>query len=358
MGGSGTTGQTNFAAVRLLAASAVVLGHSFVLTGAAPPSLLATPIHVLAVRVFFVVSGYLVCGSWASDPNLPRFLRRRTLRIVPALWVVVLATVAVLGPALTTLPLADYLRHPLTADYLWNLGLAPRFALPGVFDVGRAFTAVNGSLWSLPVEVAMYLLLPLYARRWLVPVVAAAALAAAFAFTVVWPDQVQPVVYATSIPFGLRFAADFVLGAGVRLWRLERLLSVQAALLALAVTQTASAAPVGAALLGAVTLPYAVLAICLAPRPLFGWLDRRADLSYGIYLWGGPVQQATLSLVGAGAGWVGLTAAAAPAIIGLAALSWFVVERPALRWKPAARHATAVTGRTPSAPPRASRLAK
>jgi peptidoglycan/LPS O-acetylase OafA/YrhL len=343
--------------MRLLAASMVVLGHSFVLTGAAPPVLLGTPIHVLAVRIFFVVSGYLVCGSWGRDPNLLRYLMRRALRIMPALAAVVVLCAGVLGPAMTSLPLADYLRHPLTADYLWNLALAPRFALPGVFDDGRAFTSVNGSLWSLPVEVAMYLLLPLYARRGLVPVVALLAVPAAVAFNVVWPDQVQPVVYATSIPFGLRFAADFVLGAGVRVWRLERFLSMQAALVALAAAQAGSASPVAGALIGAGALPYAVLAFGLAPRPLLGALDRRADLSYGIYLWGGPVQQAALSLVGPGAGWAGLTLAAAPAIAGLAALSWFAVERPALRWKPGGQ-ATAVTGRIPSTPPRASRAAK
>ena len=349
--------MTNFAAVRLFAASMVVLGHSFVLTGAAPPTLLGTPIHVLAVRIFFVVSGYLVCGSWARDPSLPRFLLRRALRIMPALIAVVLLCVGGLGPVMTTLPLAEYARHPLTADYLWNLGLAPRFALPGVFDDGRAFTAVNGSLWSLPVEVAMYVLLPLYARRWLVPLVVLLAVPAAIAFSVVWPDQVQPVVYATSIPFGLRFAADFVLGVGVRVWRLEPFLSLQAAVLGLALAQAGSAAPMVGALLPALAVPYAVLAFSLAAHPLFGAWDRRADLSYGIYLWGGPVQQVALSLVGAGAGWAGLTAVAAPVIAALAALSWFTIERPALRWKPRVQ-ATAVTGRTPSTPPRASSVAK
>lgn len=348
---------TNFAAVRLLAAAAVVLGHSFVLTGATPPSLLGTPIHVLVVRVFFVVSGFLVCGSWLRDPDPARFLLRRALRILPALIAVVAASVLVIGPVMTTLPPPAYWQHQQTTDYLWNLVLAPRFALPGVFDDGRAFTAVNGSLWSLPVEVAMYLLLPLYARRWLVPAVGGAAIVAALVFTVVLPNQVEPVVFATSVPFGLRFAADFVLGAGVRVWRLEQRLSLQAALILLVLAQGASAWPLAGAVAGSVALPYAVLAFCLAPRPVFGWLDRRADLSYGIYLWGGPVQQAALSLVGAGAGWAGLTAVAAPAILAMAALSWYVIERPALRWKPAAQ-ATAVTVLTPSTPPRDSRLAK
>jgi peptidoglycan/LPS O-acetylase OafA/YrhL len=325
---------TNFAAIRLIAAGMVVLGHSFVLAGAVPPAVLGTPIHVLAVRIFFVVSGYLVCGSWLSDPAPLRFIRRRALRIMPALVAVVVLTVAILGPSMTTLPIVVYAHHPETAAYLWNLVLAPRFALPGVFDDGRAFTAVNGSLWSLPVEVVMYALLPLYAWRWVVPAVAVAAIAASIAFTVIWPNQVQPVVWDTSIPFGLRFAADFVMGALVCVWRLQRLLSLRVAVLGLVAAQIAAVSPLAVGLISAVALPYAILAFALQRRPLFGWLDRRADLSYGIYLGGGPVQQVALSALGAGVGWAGLTAAAAPAIAGLAACSWYMVERPALRWKP------------------------
>ena len=348
--------MTNFAAVRLIAALAVVLGHSFVLAGLPPPMLLGTPIHVLAVRVFFVVSGYLVCSSWQRDPHLPRFLARRALRIMPGLIAVVLLTVGVLGPAMTRLPLATYAQNPVTLDYLWNLALAPRFALPGVFEDGRAFTAANGALWSLPVEVAMYLLLPLYIWwRAALPVVIAMAIAAAIAFTVIWPDQVQPVFYATSLPFSLRFAADFVIGAAVCRAKLERLLNPQTALLLAAIAQACTFAPLLAALVGAVALPYAVLAFSLAPRPIFGWLDRRADLSYGIYLWGGPVQQVTLSALGIGAGWLGITGVALPFIVALASLSWCLVERPALRWKPLVRktptpdtgQVTAVTGRMP-----------
>ena len=367
--------MTNFAAVRLIAALAVVLGHSFVLAGAPPPMLLGTPVHVLAVRVFFVVSGYLVCSSWQRDRHVPRFLARRALRIMPGLVAVVLLTVGVLGPAMTRLPIQAYVRDPITLDYLWNLGLAPRFALPDVFEDGRAFTAVNGALWSLPVEVAMYLLLPVYIWwRAALPVVAAAAIAAAIAFTVVWPNQVQPVFYATSLPFSLRFAADFVIGAWVCRARLERFLGLQTAFLLVAAAQACTFAPLLGGLVSAVALPYAVLTFCLAPRPMFGWLERRADLSYGIYLWGGPVQQVALSVLGVGAGWIRITALAVPFVLLLAALSWFFVERPALSWKPAVRRsptpgrslegrgeqnqATAVTGRIESSPPLASIVAK
>ena len=339
--------MTNFAGVRLIAAAMVVVGHSFVLTGAVPPSLLGTPVHVLAVRVFFVISGYLVCGSWLRDPAMHRFLLRRALRIMPGLVAVVLGGVLV-GAAMTTLPVGAFMAHPQTVEYLWNLVLSPRFALPGVFDDGRAFTAVNGSLWSLPVEVAMYLLLPLYAGRWRVAALVVPAVTAAVVFTVVWPGQIAPVLFATSIPFGLRFAADFVVGAGVRVWRLERRLSLQVALLGLAVAQAGAVSAVGGAVLSGVALPYAVLAFCLAGRPVFGRLEGRADLSYGVYLWAGPVQQGVLSLVGAGVGWGGLTVLAGPVILGMAAVSWYGVERSALRWKPGSRDVTGLQNRTAS----------
>lgn len=323
----------NLGALRVFAAALVILGHSFVMVGATPPAWFGVGVHNLAVRVFFAVSGYLVAGSWLADPAAPRFAIRRALRIMPALVVTVLLTVAVLGPLFTTLPWRDYAANPETRIYLWNALLAPYFALPGVFQDGRPFTAVNGSLWSLPVEVGMYVLLPFYAGRRRVVAVAALAAAASYTFTVLRPDQVQPVVYWTSIPFGLRYAADFALAAAVRVWRAERWLSVQAAMAVLAGLALLPPGPwLGAALVPAV--PYVVLAFGLAPAPVFGRVGRRTDLSYGLYLWGGPVGQAGVSLFGVGIGAWGLAAWALAGAGVLAFLSWRLVEQPCLRLKP------------------------
>ena len=218
----------NFAALRLTAASLVVFGHAYAMTGAMAPRWFGIEVHVFAVRVFFTISGYLICESWNRDPHFWRYLKRRALRIMPALVVTVLLTVFVLGPLVTRLPLSVYAGAAETRLYLWNALLAPTFTLPGVFDDGRPFTAVNGALWSLPVEVVMYLLLPLYglagvpALRWLVlPATVMLALAGAFWFTAVRPGAVQPVVYWTSLPFIVRYGSDFVWGplSGVGGWR-------------------------------------------------------------------------------------------------------------------------------------------
>ena len=333
----------NFGAIRLIAASLVVFGHAYVLTGQPAPRWLGTEVHVFAVRIFFVVSGYLVCDSWNRDPHLLRFLWRRALRIMPALLVTVLLTVLVLGPLATRLPLGQYAAGSDTRLYLWNALLAPYFSLPGVFDDGRPFTAVNGSLWSLPAEVAMYLALPCYGlarvamlRRAVLPVVLAAALGAAFWFGVARTDQVQPVVWWTSVPFVLRFAGDFVAGAAVRAWRLERRLDLRAALAAVALTGLAGPHPWAMAALSAWVAPYAVLALALAPRPAFmrGWTG--PDISYGVYLWAAPLQQVALSWPGLREAPLALVAVSLPAAWAAGWASWRLVERRALRFRPGA----------------------
>ncbi len=340
--------MNNFGALRLFAAVLVLLGHSCVLAGQAAPRWFGVEVHNLAVHVFFVISGYLISGSWAADPSPGRYAARRALRIMPALAVVVVATVGLVGPAFTTLPLRAYAADPETRTYLWNLALAPFFSLPGVFQDGRPFTAVNGSLWSLPIEVAMYVAVPLLAarsaavRRVVLPVLVVLAIGAAVTFSVLRPGQVAPVVYWSSIPFGLRYAGDFVLAAAIRAWRLERLLHLQAAVIVLAGLGLLPEGGVrGAALL--IGLPYVVLSFGLARPALLPSVGRRTDLSYGIYLWGGPVQQGVLSVLGLGIGAGALFAVSLPLAAGLAWLSWWGVERPCLSLKPGRASGRALT---------------
>src|SRR5665213_1599973 len=97
----------NFDLLRLFAALLVFWFHALVFTGRPAPLLFSwvTP-GPLGVYVFFLISGYLVSKSWQSDPHAGRFLARGSLRIFPAL---VVLTTLILGPALTTLPLTEYL---------------------------------------------------------------------------------------------------------------------------------------------------------------------------------------------------------------------------------------------------------
>jgi hypothetical protein len=158
--GAAVHAANNFDLLRLFAALLVLWSHAHTLAGRPEPLLLSwATLGPVGVFIFFVISGYLVSISWNADPNIGRFLARRLLRLIPALIVVILLSMFVLGPLVTTLPLADYFSHPHFSLYLLNIVLHPVYSLPGVFEHMRVPYAVNGSLWSLPVEFLMYLVL-------------------------------------------------------------------------------------------------------------------------------------------------------------------------------------------------------
>ena len=150
----------NFDAVRIIAALAVLVSHHYALTAQAEPSFLG--LHTwggMAVIVFFVISGYLVTSSWYNDPSFLRFSQRRILRIWPALAVVVVLTAYGLGALVTSLPLMEYWTHRATLDYFLTLKMNVHFMLPGVFTNNPYAHGVNGSLWTIPLEVRCYVVM-------------------------------------------------------------------------------------------------------------------------------------------------------------------------------------------------------
>ncbi len=330
----------NFGFVRLAAAVLVIIGHSYVLTGNVSPTWFHTDVSSFAIRIFFVISGYLICESWNRDPVLWRFLVKRLLRIAPGLIVVVAIAALVLGPIVTSLSLAQYLADPSFASYFWNIALAPIFQLPGVFLHTGVSAAVNGSLWSLPVEFAMYLLVPLYGNRnralcrtVLFPLALGAAILGGLWFTVVAPAQMTPVLYWTSLPALFRTGPYFLMGAAFSIWRLERFLSLPvAAVMAGALAFNFHSTPLFEAELFLLT-PFMVLAFALTPQSWLSRVGRRVDVSYGVYLYAFPIQQLLISEFGilkplAIVAWTTLLS------IACGWLSWHCVEHPALRLKP------------------------
>jgi peptidoglycan/LPS O-acetylase OafA/YrhL len=129
----------------------------------------------------------------------------------------------------------------------------------------------------------------------------------------------------------LRLALAFSIGGTLYLWRdRARISTVAVAALALA-TALLHASPFYKALLFA-TESYGVLWLALMPGLSHPVLALRHDFSFGTYLYGWPVQQGLVQLIpAAGALW--LVAPSLAITLGLAALSWFWVERPALSLK-------------------------
>lgn len=311
--------HNNLNALRLVLAVAVVVSHAWPLAhGAGTPEPLAVLTgHALggwAVGLFFVLSGVLIAGS-AERQTAAGFWAARARRLLPALAValaVALALAVATGGHPTEGEALAYLARGLTLISLEH-------RIPGAFADAAMPGIVNGPLWSLSHEVLAYALCWGAVRLGLMRHAAgmAALLAAAL---VLWALPGLPGRLATFAPLFLAFALGMA-AHGLR----HRLPLDPRLTLALA-----AAAPLGwpmaIAALGHLAL---VLAFRLPLRAL------RADLSYGVYIYGWPVAQ-TLAHLRPDTPAPVLAVVSLAAVLPLALASWILVESPALRRRAAA----------------------
>ncbi len=321
-------GRTNgYDGLRLLLALGIVCFHSVTITngsaGAIPPPLRA--LAHLILPGFFCLSGYLVATSLSRCASLAEFLVLRVLRIMPAFSLVIVASALVLGPLVSTLAPADYYGHPSVAAYFQNMLGMPHYRLPGVFTDNPRTGIVNGSLWTIQLEVACYLLLAglaLAPRRWLFDLLLAVTVVLLLfprlpflGLVLVWlPAKHLPLAFFT----------------GVLLHRLARFVPLNGLCALLAF---------GLCLAIAWNEPEPRLEwLCLPLCYVVAWLGThnlpacltRADYSYGLYLTAYPIQQLYMQFFpGMALWWMNLLFALPLALLCAIGL-WHGVERPIL----------------------------
>jgi peptidoglycan/LPS O-acetylase OafA/YrhL len=153
--------SSGFDYLRLGLAFAVVAYHCAIITGGMPTFYFWNEYGWAIgwiVPSFFIFSGFLVTGSLARKGNVLEFLALRAIRITPALWVVILCTLFIVGPLVTALSMAEYFSDKMTWSYLINLLGGQRWQLPGVFD-DNPMVHVNLSIWTIHWEIIGYLIL-------------------------------------------------------------------------------------------------------------------------------------------------------------------------------------------------------
>ncbi len=286
----------------------------------------------IAVLIFFVISGFLVTQSFVrQDSSLKAFLSARALRIFPALWVAVPFTIIASSFA-SAVPWGAYLTHPQTLRYwlhnsfMWDL----QYNLPGAFlhvPMGRA---VNGSLWTMPTELRMYWVcaglgvLGLYTLR---PAFNALLVAVMLMGFLIRPEAV-PFIGIINVE---QWELAFLVGAAFFINRDQIRLNIPVALLLLAATWFIRD-PEKGLLYIVPAAAYAILCFSLHPALFFRPFTRLGDYSYGLYIFAFPIQQ-QMYFYFPNVSWYTRLAIGFPIILGVAILSWHLIEKPALSLK-------------------------
>lgn len=314
--------SNGFDLLRTILAGGIIIFHSFTLTNATA-SLPAwfRDIAELILPAFFAVSGYLVSASLERCATIREFILLRLLRIIPPLAAVVLTTIIVVGPLFTILPLREYFNHPLLLEYLANLVGQARFALPGVFLGNFRSGIVNGSLWTIPLELICYSQLATLAivgrGRMLDSLLAVLAL---LLFFPTIPFVGLPLAGLPAKPLMVAFVAGALLFRQQELVRLHWMAGLVAIFSAAFVAQWDLRMAV-------LPLSYGVVWLGLSRVPP---MLTRADYSYGLYLCAYPLQQGVAQVY---PGWSSNLAWTLPLSLLCAMALWHAVEKPLLSRK-------------------------
>lgn len=345
--------ENNINLLRLVAATQVMLGHVLTLT---PGAHLVTFNHLLGylpgVPIFFFLSGFLITGSWTRHSDLREYALHRVLRIYPALWVaLVVSSMALL--ILYSVPVSQHcgifamwILAQCSLLQSWN----PEFLR------GYGTGVVNGSLWTIPLELLFYAATPgllLLGERLSRPalVVAAAMLISAifYALFICIPS------HSPSTPLFVKVMTLSPLAAITWFWMFGFGM--------IANLFRAQLVPLAVKSIGPLFLFFLLAAICAHLTPLPGILQAHGndlgvvnflalaglvlgfafgfpglsrcliggmDASYGLYIYHMLVLNVMLTTGHTGDGTAALTILVA---FGLAGLSWSFVEHPALQAK-------------------------
>jgi peptidoglycan/LPS O-acetylase OafA/YrhL len=291
---------------------------------------------MLAVDGFFLLSGFLIARSWDHDPELLNFLRKRLLRIVPGYLVaVILSTIAVglLAPGVPHFFSHFNLHFPYSVVLLGSPDTPP--VLPGIH-----YSLSNGALWTINYEFRCYLLvaalgmLGLFRRPaiWmsLTVILLAGMSMPGLIDQIPWSVHLNPALGSPTQNFRL-VATYFV---GVCFYLFEKRIAfrpryaVTVGLLFILVDVFATRFLETALVLAGAYLMFYAGQSATGRKLHFKWLP---DISYGIYVYGWPVE-ALWIWFHHGSPWVTFIAALA-ITIPLGWLSWHFVERPMLALK-------------------------
>jgi peptidoglycan/LPS O-acetylase OafA/YrhL len=334
-----------FDLIRIMLAAMVVLEHSYFLidnsTRRDPLFILSggqTNFGQFAVYMFFALSGFLVTRSLLEGRGVGEYLGRRVGRIFPGFLVASMFGCLIVGPLSASHLGAYFKAQNWLLMGLNALTLQPENVIGAL--AGNRLTMVHGTLWTIQYEFDCYLILAglgvlgllqprlagwtyiglaiglmlakLFQAR--LPVIDHGVLAFLLSSPTQWPNL---------FPFFLAGSAFYVYRNRIPKSRI----GLVAALVIVALTLAFG--EVYWAMLFCGT--YALLFLALSCTGVLTVMGHRVDLSYGVYLYGWPMQQLLLFYTHMGLSPLALFALAMVLALMVAWVSWTLIERPALK---------------------------
>lgn len=328
--------SNNFDIIRLIAAACVLISHSYDLLDVGRKDFLHENttskllFSDLGVWTFFLISGYLIFQSLEKNSHLPGYLWRRFVRIYPALVINVIITVLFLGSILTNLGVVEYFSNGQVYRYLINATLLQiHYTLPGVF-IDNPVTFINGSLWTLPYEIAMYFImfLPFLLKNRVQIILSISMLALLF-------FSIQLLEFTYSIPFlwlsishlswlGLLFS----IGALIKALNVDKVLKRLPLIPVIVISIVAMFYLPDKKLFGLVVLPILIFNVAFNKTI---HISPPGDYSYGLYIYGFIIQQILVKYFVPPLLLMIILSTTISLIAGI--LSWYLIERPSMVYR-------------------------
>ncbi|MEO7494788.1 MAG: acyltransferase [Massilia sp.] len=331
--------NNNFNLLRLILASLVILSHApEMVDGNRSRELLTSLFHTIsfgefAVDGFFLLSGYLIVQSWANTPDVFQFLRSRVLRIFPGFIVASLVCAFVVGPLAANA--AGYFSRLSITGLIASLVLLQPPEVPPVF-AGSFYPRINGAMWTISFEFMCYMVVLLAGiaglvgrrRAWLAATIVLFAAFVAERFAVL-PSLPSQLMWFDPL---IRLGSFFLVGGACYLYREKISYSRPLAILALIVLALGMKSWRLSELVLATAGAYLMFFFAFKPIASLAKFNRLPDVSYGVYLYGWPVQKLLLWTFPQLSPW-SLSFWSLLGALALGTVSWYLIEKPFLKFK-------------------------
>jgi peptidoglycan/LPS O-acetylase OafA/YrhL len=329
----------NFDAMRLAAAASVIFSHAFLIADGHDqnePFVRMTG-HILGIHgvfVFLIISGFLVTQSLVTSSSLRNFAWKRLLRIYPALCACGFVCAFLIAPFFSELSVRQYFASLIGMKYatkvllLYDVYEIPTVQFYNDGGLRRLGYIVNGSLWTIASEIYCYIFLFIFAALEFIslPVVlfglftGSGLLGLSLVLKLPFSEATSNLIY--TLP---SFCAGIAIYLINTKFTLSRTVAIGFGIGVLLV------APTGQLMvLFPILAAYPVIYFGLSRVQPFGDATKFGDFSYGMYLYGWPIEEIIRGVTGPSlSGW-SLCLVSLPLALACGWLSWHLVEKRAL----------------------------